>query len=172
LSFRFTGVCYRAIDPRWQMLPTSGDGAAIRGARFNPKGVPALYLSTSANGAIAEATQGFAHKFHPLTLCSFDVDCADIIDLSTDAARAEAGVTLKDTACAWMDDISSGRRPASWSAHARFGKGAAGVLVPSFAHGAAAGNTNLALWKWGAELPHRVEVFDPQGRLVQDLPAA
>jgi RES domain-containing protein len=165
LSFRFAGICYRAIDPRWQMLPTSGDGPAIRGARFNPKGVPALYLSTSANGAIAEATQGFAHRFHPLTLCSFDADCAGIIDLSTDAARAGAGVALEDMACAWMDEISSGRKPASWSVHARFGKEAAGVLAPSFAHGAAAGNTNLALWKWGAELPHRVEVIDPEERL-------
>jgi RES domain-containing protein len=147
------------------MLPTSGDGAAIRGARFNPKGVPTLYLSTSANGAITEATQGFAHKFHPLTLCSFDVDCDDIIDLTTEAARAAAGVALEDLACAWMNDISEGRKPASWGVHARFGKSAAGILAPSFAHGAAAGNTNLALWKWGAELPHRVEVFDPDGRL-------
>jgi RES domain-containing protein len=165
LSLRFAGVCYRAIDPRWQMLPASGDGAAIRGARFNPKGVPTLYLSTSANGAITEATQGFAHKFHPLTLCSFDVDCADIIDLSTEAARAEAGVALGDMACAWMNDISEGRKPSSWSVHARFSKSAAGVLAPSFAHGAAAGNTNLALWRWGAELPRRVEVFDPEERL-------
>ena len=99
------------------MLPTSGDGAVIRGARFNPKGVPALHLSSSANGAFAEATQGFAHKFHPLTLCSFDVDCADIIDLSTDAARTAAGVALADMACAWMEDISSGRKPASWAVY-------------------------------------------------------
>ena len=159
------GVCYRAIDPRWQTLPTSGGGAAIRGARFNPKGVPTLYLSASANGAITEATQGFARKFHPLTLCSFDIDCADIIDLSTEAARAEAGVALADMACAWMNDISEGRKPASWGVHARFGKEAAGVLVPSFAHGAAAGNTNLALWHWGAELPRRVTLFDPEERL-------
>ena len=162
---RFTGVCYRAIDPRWSYAPLSGDDAAIRGARFNPKGVPALYLSTSANGAIAEATQGFAHRFHPLTLCSCDVDCADIIDLSTEAARAEAGVALDDMACAWMEDISSGRKPASWGVHARWSREAAGILVPSFANKAAAGTANLVLWDWGAELPHRVNVFDPDARL-------
>ena len=147
------------------MLPTSGDGAAIRGARFNPKGVPTLYLSTSANGAIAEATQGFAHKFHPLTLCSYEVDCADIIDLSTEAARANAGVAMEDMACAWMEEISNGRKPASWGVHARLSREAAGVLVPSFANKAAAGTANLVLWRWGTELPHRVEVFDPDGRL-------
>ena len=166
MSFRFVGVCYRAVDPRWQMYPTSGDGAAIRGASFNPKGVPALYLSTSANGAIAEATQGFAHKFHPLTLCSYDVDCADIIDLTTDAARVEVRVALEDMACAWMNDISSGRKPASWSLYSRFGKEAAGVLVPSFANKVAEGTANLVLWDWGAELPRRVAVFDPEGRLA------
>jgi RES domain-containing protein len=162
---RFEGVCYRAIDPRWAMHPTSGEGAAIRGARFNPKGVPTLYLSTSAIGAIAEATQGFAHKFHPLTLCSYEVDCADIVDLSTDTARAAVEVSLEDMACAWMDDISSNRKPASWALHARFGKTAAGLLVPSFAHGAAPVTINLALWHWGPGLPRRVAVFDPQDRL-------
>lgn len=160
------------MDPRWQMHPTSGDGPAIRGARFNPKGVATLYLSASANGAIAEATQGFAHKFHPLTLCSYEVDCADIVDLTSGAARAEAGVALEDMQCAWMDDISAGRKPASWGIHARFSKGAAGVLVPSFAHKAAAGTTNLALWNWGPRLPHRVEVFDPDGRLAPEFPSA
>jgi RES domain-containing protein len=168
MSLRFIAVCYRAIDPRWQMHPTSGDGAAIRGARFNPKGVPTLYLSTSANGAITEATQGFAHKFHPLTLCSYDVDCASIIDLSTDAARAEAGVALEDMACGWMDDISSNKKPASWALHARFAKAASGLLVPSFAHGAAAGTTSLTLWRWGPDLPRRVMVFDPQERLKRE----
>lgn len=84
---RFQGVCYRAHDPRWAISPTSGDGAAIRGARFNPKGVPALYLSTSIEGAIIEASQGFGHKIHPLTICSYDGDCDDIADLTAEASR-------------------------------------------------------------------------------------
>lgn len=147
------------------MLPTSGDGAAIRGARFNPKGVPALYLSTSANGAVAEATQGFAHKFHPLTLCSYDVDCTDIVDLSTDTARKDAGVSLDDMACAWMEEISNNRKPASWGLYALFKPEAAGILVPSFANRVTVGTTNLVLWDWGEDLPHRAEVFDPDGRL-------
>jgi len=32
--------CYRAHDPRWSFKPLSGDGGAIRGARFNPKSMP------------------------------------------------------------------------------------------------------------------------------------
>jgi RES domain-containing protein len=149
------------------MVPTSGEGAAIHGARFNPKGVNALYLSTSANGAIAEATQGFAHKFHPLTLCSYDVDCADVIDLSSEESRNARDVSMSDMACAWMEDIANNRKPASWSLYARLGKVAAGILVPSFANRVTAGTTNLVLWDWGPKPPHRVEVFDPEMRLAR-----
>jgi RES domain-containing protein len=136
-------------------------------AWYRAEPIPAFggRLSTSANGAVAEAAQGFAHKFLPLTLCSFEVDCAGIVDLSTDTARAAAGVSLEDMACAWMDDISSNRKPASWALHARSGKSAAGLLVPSFAHGAAPGTSNLTLWHWGPGLPRRVTVFDRQDRL-------
>ena len=98
---RFQGICYRAHDPRWAISPTSGDGAAIRGARFNPKGVPALYLSTSIEGAITEASQGFGHKIHPLTICSYDIDCGDIADLTVEASRQELGISLDVMGSAW-----------------------------------------------------------------------
>ena len=38
-------------------------------------------------------------------------------------------------------------------------------MVPSFAPGALASDANLVLWRWGPDLPHRVEVHDPGGRL-------
>lgn len=162
---RFAGICYRAIDPRWSFAPESGDGAAIRGARFNPKGVPALYLATTTAGAVAEASQGFAHKFHPMTLCSFEVDCEDIVDLSSEQTRQVEGVDLALLSCAWALDLAENRKPASWSVYSLFSKAAAGILVPSFANRAPAGATNLVLWKWGPDLPHKAVVFDPESRL-------
>ena len=69
---RFVGTCYRAHDPRWSFKPISGDGAAIRGARFNPKGVPALYLALSVITAVKEANQGLAQRINPCVLCSYD----------------------------------------------------------------------------------------------------
>lgn len=122
-------------------------------------------MSTGANGAVAEATQGFAHKFHPLTLCSHDADCTDIIDLTTEEARKAADVSLDDMAREWMEEISNNRKPSSWAVYARYGNEAAGILVPSFANCVAAGTTNLVLWDWGPDFPHRVEVFDPETRL-------
>lgn len=52
---RFEGTCYRAHDPRWSFKLLFGDDAAIRGARFNPKHMPAVYLSLDITPAIKEA---------------------------------------------------------------------------------------------------------------------
>lgn len=166
---RVTGTCYRAHDPRWAFKPLSGDGAAIRGARFNPKGVPALYLALSVMTAVKEANQGFAYRIDPCVLCSYEVDCEDIVDLRTPAGQNTAGIDIEDMACAWMGFLADGERPPSWSIHDRLvGQGAAGILVPSFAPGADNDDENLVLWRWGENLPHSVKVFDPSGRLPRN----
>ncbi|MBZ9710361.1 RES family NAD+ phosphorylase [Mesorhizobium sp. ESP7-2] len=164
---RFVGTCYRAHDPRWAFKPTSGEGAAIRGARFNPKGVPALYLALTIMTAVKEANQGFAHRIDPCVLCSYEIDCDDIVDLTTDGARGEFSIALM--ACAWATALSDGERPASWSVYDRLrSQGIAGILVPSFAPGAETDDRNLVLWDWGPSSPHKVTVFDPSGRLPKD----
>jgi RES domain-containing protein len=48
------------------------------------------------------------------------------------------------------------------------GEGYAGMLVPSFAFGARADDFNLILWRWGPDLPTKVMVFDPSGRLPKN----
>lgn len=166
---RFSGICYRAHDPRWAFKPLSGEGAAVRGARFNPKGVPALYLGLRIMTAIKEANQGFAHRIDPCVLCSYEIDCADIADLATEQGRGENGVAYAEMACAWATALAEGTRPASWAVHDRLrALGCAGIIVPSFAPGAEADDRNLVLWDWGPDLPHKVAVFDPSGRLPQD----
>ena len=47
-------------------------------------------------------------------------------------------------------------------------EGASGIIVPSFARGARPDMHNVVLWKWGPDLPHRVFVHDPSGRLPKD----
>lgn len=166
---RFVGTCYRAHDPRWSFKPISGDGAAIRGARFNPKGVPALYLALGIMTAVKEANQGFAHRIDPCVLCSYDVDCEDIVDLRTPEGQDAAGIRHEDMTCGWMDFLAEGKRRPSWTIYERHARqGGAGVLVPSFAPGADASDHNLVLWSWGENLPHRVTVIDPSGRLPRN----
>jgi RES domain-containing protein len=165
---RFQTTCYRGHDPSWAFSPLSGDGAKTSGGRFNPKGVPALYLSLTIEGVFAEMAHGFAHRFDPLTICCYEVDVDDILDLRTAAGRKAADAELADMACAWRLDLGSGRKPASWRLANRLRKTAAGILVPSFVTGAHGDMHNLVLWKWGPDLPHRVTVHDPSGRLPRN----
>ena len=111
---RFQGECFRAHDPNWSWSPLSGAGAALRGRRFNWRGLEALYLSLSVGTVFREMSGGFAHRLTPYVLCSYDVDCDDIADLRTAEGRDAAGVALDALACPWGDDLIAGREPASW----------------------------------------------------------
>jgi RES domain-containing protein len=151
---RFAGVVYRAHNPRWAFAPTSGDGAARYGGRFNPPGVPALYTSLNLETAWFEAQQGFAFKAQPLTICAYEVDCADVIDLTDADTRLAHGVTSADLACAWEDLASRGVEPASWRiAKSLIAGEFAGLIAPSFALGAGRDARNAVFWTWsGAPL--------------------
>ena len=129
--------CYRAHNPKWAFSPLSGDGAKIHGGRFNPRGVSALYLGLTIEGAIVESLQGFASKLEPLTVCLYEVDCEDIVDLSTPETRdglvcaGRHGMRLGARPAEWR------KRPASWRVRRNVDRArSAGVLVPSFARSA------------------------------------
>jgi RES domain-containing protein len=150
-------------------MPLSGDGAAIHGGRFNPKGMPALYLSLSIETAIREANDGLTFGINPCVLCCYEVDCADLADLRTDVGRSEYGVTLVDLSGVWGLDARERRELATWQLGRRLiARGIAGILVPSFALGAARSDQNLVLWDWSERPPHQVRVFDPSGRLPRN----
>lgn len=159
------GLLNAPRSPGAAMAPTSGKGAAIHGGRFNPKGMAALYLALSIEGMFAEVSHGFAHRFPPLTVVTYDVDCFGVVDLTTEAGRKAAGTDLGLLGCAWMLDRAEGRRPDTWTLARRLmAEGVTGVLVPSFANGASEVMRNLVLWEWGGKR-QRVEVWDEEGRL-------
>ncbi len=167
---RLQGVFYRAHDPRWAWSPLSGDGAAIHGGRWNAKGTPALYLSASMETAIVEVSHGFSERLEPLTLCSYNVDCDDIADLTAPDERALYEIADADMKCAWFDISKTGSMPPSWIIAERLKRsGCAGVRAPSFAVNAREGDANLVLWEWGPGLPHMVNVYDPSGRLPKNM---
>ncbi len=166
---RFQGECFRAHDPAWAWSALSGAGAALKGRRFNWPGLETLYLSLSFTTVFREVSAGFAHRLSPYILCSYDVDCENIADLATQPARAALGIPLEHLACPWAADLAAGREPATWPIVRRLrAEGHAGILVPSFAHGATADDRNLVLWRWGPTLPHKVTVYDPSGKLPRN----
>lgn len=160
---------YRGHNPRWSYAPESGAGALRYGGRFNRPGTPCLYTSASPETAWLEAQQGFAFKAQPLTLCAYEVNCTDVLDLSDSTVREAVGVTLGDMACAWEDLASRGREPPSWQLAQRLIElGAAAIVTPSFASHADASDRNVVFWSWGPDKPHQLRVIDDLGRLPKD----
>jgi RES domain-containing protein len=166
---RFRGIVYRAHNPRWAFSPLSGEGAARTGGRFNRPGTPALYVSLTLETAVREATQGFLRKFDPLTLCSYDVDCEDVADLTSERERSVLSLAAADLACAWKLLADESKPVPSWVVAERLLRaGRAGILVRSFAPGAREADVNLVLWHWGDRRPHRVTLHDPERRLPRN----
>lgn len=69
-----------------------------------------------------------------------------------------------------MGDLARRKRlPPSWTLTERLqAQGAAAVIVPSFASGAAMRDRNMAFFDWSAELPHKEQVIDDQHRLPKN----
>ena len=166
---RFVGRCYRGHDPTWSFSPLSGEGAAKTGGRFNRKGRPTLYLSLDVMTSVGECTQGLTQRQLPLTMCEYDVDCEPVADLRDSAGHDRHGITLAELGCAWLRHLRDGEDAPSWLVAERLeADGFVGMLAPSFVPHATAANCNLILWRWGPDLPTRVVVFDPTGRLPRD----
>jgi len=166
---RLTRCVYRGHHPRWSFDPESGEGATRHGGRFNPKGVAALYTSLRPQTAWLEAQQSFPFKAQPLTLCAYDIDCTDILDLTDPAVRNAVATTINDLGCAWEVMSGSGTTPPSWRLAMRLRVGnAAGIVVQSFAKGATDRDINVVFWDWSGTPPHQVVVIDDDARLPRN----
>lgn len=165
----FAGIVYRAHNPRWSYAPTSGEGAARHGGRFNPRGIPALYTSLDPKTAWMEAQQGMPFKAQPLTLVAYRLSCERVADLTDPRVLAAAGVEAKTLAGPWEALASQGLRPPTWDlAEVLIDAGIEGAVIPSFAPGTGAVDINPVLWRWSEDGPCRVQVIDDFGRLPKD----
>ncbi|EEE48208.1 RES domain protein (plasmid) [Labrenzia sp. THAF191b] len=161
----YSGKLYRALNPVYAREPMSGRGAALYGGRFNPKGVPALYTSTSVLTALREANQ--VGDLQPTTLVCYRAEIEMVFD-TTDRAALEA-VGLNEVALAdpaWRDQMKTrGQARTQRFASDLVTAGYNGLLVRSFAKGAGPGDMNLVLWKWGTSASCCLELIDDEDRL-------
>lgn len=80
----------------------SGDGAAVRGGRWNPPGIKAVYASWSVITAVHEAYQellrfGFpAAAIRPRAFCGAAVTLQSVLDLTDKDIRRVLGFTLAE----------------------------------------------------------------------------
>ncbi len=161
----YRGKLYRALNPIFAREPLSGRGAELYGGRFNPKGVPALYASLSVMTALREANQ--VGNLQPTTLVSYDAEIDGVFDCRDDRALKAEGMDAAALADGtWRDEMkASGEARTQAFARQLIAGGYHGLLVRSFAPGAAADDLNLVLWKWGDAAPARVILIDDENRL-------
>jgi RES domain-containing protein len=155
---------WRVLTPRWTHQPLSGEGAARNGGRWNPKGMPALYLSAELTTAVAEYEQDIGIR--PGTFRAYDVNVDRILDLTSADVLRSLDIDPIERFAPWKTiSLLDHGVPPGWRIAGRLiGLGANGVLVPSVRPG---GGTNLVLWRWN-DSPERIVVaLDPQ----TDLPA-
>jgi len=165
----FTNMVYRAHNPQWSFSPLSGDGAARNGGRFNPVGTPALYTSLTAITALSEYHQKFPSRPQPTTLCAYNVDCQDIVDLRDPDELKQRNIDASDLSCAWEYQANKGITPASWEiATTLINASIAGIVVASFAEKVQNNAHNLILWKWSDALPHKILLIDDDGSLPKN----
>lgn len=162
---RFAGPVYRALNPVYAREPLSGRGAELYGGRFNAKGVPALYAALEVMTAVREANQ--VGSLQPTTLVSYDAEIERVFDGRDDAALAAHGVdpaVLADNG--WRDEMRTrGVSRTQAFAQRLITLGYHGLMVRSFAPGAASSDLNLVLWVWGAKAPSRLTLVDDEKRL-------
>lgn len=160
----YRGPLYRALNPLYARMPVSGGGAEIHGGRFNPKGTPALYCALDPVTALREANQ--VGSLQPTTLVSYRADVAPVFDTRKVTQLAGYGMSPEAPADpGWRLAMLEGRRvPTQDFAATLIGEGYAGLLVRSFAKGAADTDLNLVLWRWSSAYG-LLEVIDDEGRL-------
>lgn len=157
---------YRYLTPKWAYLPLSGAGAASAGGRFNRPGVEALYLSADPATALAEYSQGSSLP-RPATLAAYELDLADIIDLS---AGYEPGIwpppwTHWNCDWRWIARVEH-KVPPSWElGDSAIRAGAGGLLFPSTHQ---PGGTNLVVFVANLTKLDTIAVHDPDDMLPRN----
>lgn len=154
---------WRMLAPKWSHDPLNGAGAAARGGRFNPPGLPTLYMSEDFATAVAEYEQDLGIR--PGTLCAYDVDGEEITDLGDPRTLEALGIGADVLRAPWKQvAFVEKRTPLTWTLVERLlAENVAGIRVPSVQ----ATGFNLVLWRWNVSGGPKVTALDPLG----DLPA-
>lgn len=158
---QYHGPLYRALNPVYAREPLSGRGAGMFGGRFNPQGCETLYTALDPATALREANQ--VGDLQPTTLVQYRADLGPVFDTRDIDGLATFGMTPDGLADhGWRSAMLDGRPvPTQNFAKALIADGFAGMLVRSYASGAAAGSLNLVLWSWSEGLT----VVDDENRL-------
>lgn len=157
---------FRAHAPQWASRPLSGQGAALKGGRFNRPGVAALYLSLDELTALREYQQT-SPFLPPCTMCSYSVALRDVVDLR----QLHHGEPWDDLWHDWREDWRGLRleqhiEPPTWVlGDLVLARGYTGILFPSQVR---TGGMNVVVYVDRLDGVNTIAVNDPDHRLPQD----
>jgi RES domain-containing protein len=123
---------FRALTPKWAYAPESGDGAAVKGGRFNRAGIRARYLAASPEAALREYHQE-STLLRPATIASFQVTADPVVDFTGGDSVPEWTEIWQEAYCNWKDLAFIQKvDPPSWViGDLVLAQGAAGLLYRS-----------------------------------------
>ena len=157
-------ICYRAHTPEWAAMPTSGDGAAKNGGRWNARGRPALYVSFDPLTAVKEANQQIL-DFIPVTLVRYQVS-SGLICVYDDAVLRQKHTLADDLMVQpwWGPQYAQRLSPSREAAEALIAAGFDGLVYSS----TQAAGRNLVLWRWNETGGVQVVAEDKHGLLPKN----
>ena len=163
-TVRIKRRCWRMLAPKWAYRPLSGAGAALHGGRFNAPGTEALYISEDYITAISEYEQELGIR--PGTLCAYDVDVNEVVDLVDPQIQAMCSINATILSCAWKEIwLVHKQRPPTWEFAERLKENYAGVRVPSVQH---KNGVNVVLWYWNDCSERHISILVPRTDLPLD----
>ena len=142
----------------------SGAGAKQRGGRWNPRGVAALYGSTTDATALEESKAndqyaGIVNR-SPRLVVAVEARLARVLDFTSASVRRQLGVTLTELRAEdWRKLLESGRESFTQAlGRAAFQTGASGILARS----AAAAGVNAVVFPGNLGLGEGLAVVEEE----------
>ncbi|MGH8159267.1 MAG: RES family NAD+ phosphorylase [Rhodanobacter sp.] len=158
-------ILYRDNTPRYASTPCSGAGAAKAGGRFNRIGIEALYLSLSAQTALAEFQQTSLY-LQPGTFCSYLAELPPLVDLRQLSADGWDPI-WHDWSMDWRYSLFTDHLdPPTWDmGDIATNAGYPGIIFPSVAD---PGGINVVLFMDALRGKGSIAVHDPNHTLPHD----
>lgn len=175
----YSDKVYRGIRVKFIHHPLSGEGARLRGGRYNPKSTCALYLAEHKETVFAETQAQYFTAIPTPSIISYQLKTDALLDLSDDATLEVLQLEKSELNMEWDTDLSKlfdiHRDPATYldflptlplTQRVYFTARAAGadaIRVPSVEH---EGHFNVVLYDWNTGSNTSLEFLDPEGDLT------
>lgn len=139
----FKGPMWRAVDPEFSRRPLSAIGSMISGGRFNPVGIPAIYLASEPFTALLETNPYNEPIGRAMTLIPVELDTGGIADFTDPSICKALGVDRQRLDEPWSQtaDTASYTQQLYYSV---VGQGYSGIKFRSRANPY---QFNIAMWK-------------------------